>query len=91
MVEKGSIIVDVILRRLGPSGWPNVIGIRGRMWSESVAECGRNMHPILSDYGLRVAPVTITERRAFARAVATGRAVTEFEPDGKAAEKVRTL
>ena len=47
--------------------------------------------PILSDYGLRVAPVTLTERRAFARAVATGRAVTEFEPDGKAAEKVRTL
>ena len=47
--------------------------------------------PILSDYGLRVAPVTLTERRAFARAVATGRAVTEFEPDGKAAEEVRTL
>jgi hypothetical protein len=45
MVEKGSIIVDVILRRRGPSGWPNVIGIRGRMSSESVAECHRNPWP----------------------------------------------
>lgn len=46
---------------------------------------------ILSGYGLPIAPVAITDRRAFARAVATGRAVTEFEPDGKAAEEIRSL
>ena len=42
-------------------------------------------------YGLPVAPVEITERRAFARAIATGRAVTEFDSHGKAAEEVRAL
>jgi hypothetical protein len=36
-------------------------------------------------------PIEITERRAFARAVATGRAVTEFETHGKAAEEIRAL
>ncbi len=45
----------------------------------------------LATYGLPVAPVEITERRAFSRAVATGRAVTEFEADGKAAAEIRAL
>lgn len=45
----------------------------------------------LRGYGLPVAPVEITERRAFARAVASGRAVTEFEGDGKAAGEIRAL
>ncbi len=38
---------------------------------------------VLAEYGLPIAPVEIIDRRAFARAVATGRAVTEFESDGK--------
>lgn len=46
---------------------------------------------VLEDYGLPVAPAEITDRRAFARAVATGRSVTEFEPDGKAALEIRNL
>jgi chromosome partitioning protein len=46
---------------------------------------------VLASYGLAVAPVAVTERRAFARAIATGRAVTEFDPQGKAAEEIRTL
>lgn len=46
---------------------------------------------VLADYGFSVAPVEITDRRAFARAVATGRAVTEFENHGKAAEEIRAL
>jgi chromosome partitioning protein len=46
---------------------------------------------ILEGYGLPVAPVEITDRRAFARAVASGRAVTEFEENGKAAEEIRAL
>lgn len=45
----------------------------------------------LLGYGLPVAPVEITERRAFARSVASGRAVTEFEGDGKAAGEIRAL
>ncbi len=46
---------------------------------------------MLADYGLPLAPVEITDRRAFARAVATGRAVTEFDSAGKAALEIRLL
>jgi chromosome partitioning protein len=46
---------------------------------------------VLSEYGLPVAPGEITDRRAFARAVATGRSVTEFETNGKAADEIRLL
>lgn len=46
---------------------------------------------VLAQYGLPIAPVEIVDRRAFARAVATGRAVTEFETSGKAAGEIRTL
>ena len=46
---------------------------------------------VLAEYGLPIAPVEILDRRAFARAVATGRAVTEFESDGKAATEIRAL
>lgn len=46
---------------------------------------------VLAGYGLAIAPVDIIDRRAFARAVATGRAVTEFESDGKAAVEIRAL
>ncbi len=45
----------------------------------------------LADCGLPVAASEIADRRAFARAVATGRAVTEFETHGKAAEETRAL
>ena len=45
----------------------------------------------LMSYGLAVAEPEITDRRAFSRAVATGRAVTEFEADGKAADEIRAL
>jgi chromosome partitioning protein len=46
---------------------------------------------MLADYGLLVAPIEITDRRAFARAIATGRAVTEFDSTGKAALEIRLL
>ena len=46
---------------------------------------------VLASYGFPVAPVIIHERRAFSRAVATGRAVTEFEPAGKAAAEIDAL
>jgi chromosome partitioning protein len=46
---------------------------------------------LLSDYGLPVAEQEITDRRAFSRAIATGRAVTEFDNEGKAAMEIRAL
>lgn len=46
---------------------------------------------VLREYGLPVCPSDITDRRAFARAVATGRAVTEFEANGKAAQEIQEL
>jgi chromosome partitioning protein len=46
---------------------------------------------VLTSYGMPIAPAEIADRRAFARAVATGRAVTEFESDGKAAAEIREL
>jgi chromosome partitioning protein len=45
----------------------------------------------LEAYGLPIVPGEITDRRAFARAVTTGSAVTEFEAEGKAAEEIRAL
>jgi chromosome partitioning protein len=45
----------------------------------------------LDQYGLPVAPIEVTERRAFSRAIASGRAVTEFESDGRAAGEIRAL
>lgn len=45
----------------------------------------------LKAYGLPIIPSEITDRRAFARAVTTGSAVTEFESEGKAAEEIRAL
>lgn len=41
--------------------------------------------------GLPVANTLIGDRRPYARAVQTGRAVVEFEPDGKAAEEINAL
>jgi chromosome partitioning protein len=45
----------------------------------------------LATFSLPIAPTRIHERRPFARAVSTGRAVTEFEPAGKAADEIRAL
>lgn len=41
--------------------------------------------------GLSVAETQIVDRRSFSRAIQTGRAVSEFEPDGKASEEIRAL
>lgn len=45
----------------------------------------------LNVYDLPVAPVSIGHRAALAHALIDGRAVTEFEPDGKAAGELRRL
>jgi chromosome partitioning protein len=46
---------------------------------------------VLTTYQLTVAPVAIIQRAALSHALNDGRAVTEFEPDGKAAEELRNL
>ena len=45
----------------------------------------------LAAYGLPIVPVAVTQRVALAYALIDGRAVTEFEPDGKAAAELRRL
>jgi chromosome partitioning protein len=45
----------------------------------------------LAVFGYPVAPVRVVDRRAFARALASGRAVTEFEINGRAAGEIREL
>jgi chromosome partitioning protein len=45
----------------------------------------------LVTYGLPIAPVSIALRAALAHALIDGRAVTEYEPDGKAAGELRGL
>lgn len=45
----------------------------------------------LEGYNYPVAPQTIGQRHAYARATASGQAVTEFDPAGKAAEEIRAL
>ncbi len=46
---------------------------------------------VLAGYGLPIVDAEITDRRPFARAVSSGRAVTEFESTGKAADEIRAL
>lgn len=45
----------------------------------------------LARYGLPVCPVALVERVAFSHALIDGRAVTEFEPNGKAAREIQRL
>lgn len=45
----------------------------------------------LEVYGLPIAPPAVTQRAAFSHALIDGRAVTEFEKNGKAADEIRRL
>ena len=45
----------------------------------------------LSAYGMPLAPVAVAQRAAFSYALNDGRAVSEFEPEGKAADELRRL
>jgi chromosome partitioning protein len=45
----------------------------------------------LETLGYPVAPVTIGNRQAYARATASGEAVTEFDPNGLAAQEIKQL
>lgn len=45
----------------------------------------------LTDMGVNLVPVSVSNLVAYARAITTGQGVTEFEPDGKAAGEMRAL
>jgi chromosome partitioning protein len=45
----------------------------------------------LETYDFPIAPIEIGHRQAYVRAVTSGMAVTEFEPEGRAAEEMRAL
>lgn len=46
---------------------------------------------VLEEYSIPVSKAEIGDRRAFSRAIATGRSVTEFESKGKSADETRAL
>lgn len=46
---------------------------------------------VLKGYGIPLLSAEISERRAYSRAVASGRAVAEFEPHGKAAAEIAAI
>jgi chromosome partitioning protein len=45
----------------------------------------------ISDMGVNLVPVSVSNLVAYARAITIGQGVTEFEPDGKAAAEMRAL
>jgi len=55
------------------------------------ASITRETREVLAGYGLPVAPISIVNRVALAHALIDGRAVTEFEPGGKAAHEIARL
>lgn len=67
-------------------GKPGVIVLNSCLPRGSVAEQAREA---LKAYSLEICPVPIVQRAAFAYALVDGRAVTEFDPDGKAAGEIR--
>ena len=62
----------------------NACPAQGRALADEAAEAVRG-------YGIEVAPVRLTQRAAFAHALAGGQTAQEYEPDGKAAEEIRQL
>jgi chromosome partitioning protein len=62
----------------------NAVPPQGRALADEAAEAVRG-------YGIEVAPVRLTQRAAFAHALASGQTAQEYEPQGKAAEEIRQL
>jgi chromosome partitioning protein len=61
----------------------NAVPTRGTLADEARA--------VVAGYGVPVAPVHMHQRAAYANAVIDGRAVQEYEPNGKAAEEISRL
>ena len=52
---------------------------------------GTEAKMVLETFALPIAPTQLGDRRAYARAVATGRSVTEFVRNSEAAVDIRAL
>lgn len=76
---------EVVLFAGAPATWVliNAAPIQGTRHQEAVQAA--------EAFGFRVAPVVLHHRSAFHDAPAPGLGVTEFEPEGKAAEEVKAL
>ena len=61
----------------------NAVPTRGTLADEARA--------VVAGYGVLVAPIHMHQRVAYANAVIDGRAVQEYEPNGKAAEEIGRL
>ena len=74
-------------------GKPAAIVLNSCPAGRGVAEAGivAEARKALEAYGLPICPVAVTQRVAYSHALTGGQAVTEFEPDGKAAEEIRKL
>jgi len=81
--------VDVVKasRRPGAIVLNSCRAIRGIGDASLTTEARRGLHA----YGLPVLPAAVTQRAALAHALIDGRAVTEFEPAGKAAAEMRKV
>lgn len=74
-------------------GKPAAIVLNSCPAGKGVAEAGivAEARKALQAYGLPICPVAVTQRVAFSHALTGGQAVTEFEPEGKAATEIRQL
>jgi chromosome partitioning protein len=75
------------------SGKPAAIVLNACPPGRGVAEAAvtTEARRALRAYGLPVCPAAITQRAAFAHALSGGQAVTEFEPEGRAAQEIIQL
>ena len=76
---------------VGKTGATAVIVLNACPVGRSVAEASivTEARQALAAYGLLLAPIAVAQRAAFSYALNDGRAVSEFEPDGKAAAELR--
>jgi chromosome partitioning protein len=52
---------------------------------------GDEAEAFAKQYGIKISPIRITDRIAFAYALSEGKGITEFEPKGKGAGEIRKL
>lgn len=84
-LETLTALKEVVLFAGGPPTWVliNAAPIQGNRHDEA--------RQVAETFGFKVAPVVLHERTAFGDAPGPGLGVTEYEPDGKAAEEMKAL
>ena len=85
--------VRLAVEQVAASGTPGAIVLNACPPGRGVGESSITVEArrALQEAPLPVAPVSITQRAAFAHALIAGAAVHEFEPDGKAAKEIAAL